>query len=189
MDASGAPDALKSAFSTAVLDEWWNGLNGTRNNSQGFPDLLATRVSLPVSDLEVPKQFWRALDFTPARWTETTYDGYATYSSEFQGQKVGTVQTYAVLQYIYAPDARVGRYSLADYEAYVDGEMNANMGRNSGWSRYNDNHIGFDLGMWGYLDDLKQAFDAFSIAFGSKSGLATYGSIFSITSAGMLSRS
>ena len=164
MDASSCPNALASPFSTALADSWWRALNGTRNNSQGFPDLLATRVSLPASSLDEPKAYWKALDFAPARWAETTWeaDNCATYASTFQGVRVGDTQTYAVVQYVHAPDARVGTFSLEDYEAYVDGQLSAGMGRNEGWSRYNDNHVGIDLGQWGYLDDLKPAFDGFS---------------------------
>ena len=49
---------------------------------------------------------------------------------------------YAVIRYVEAPNMRVGKHTVQDYNDYVTATHKANMGRNSGWDRYVDFHLG-----------------------------------------------
>ena len=49
---------------------------------------------------------------------------------------------YAVIRYVEAPNMHVGKHTVQDYNDYVTATHKANMGRNSGWDRYIDFHLG-----------------------------------------------
>merc|ERR1712046_71628 len=151
-------------------NEWWSGMNGTMTNAQGFPDLLVTHVTQPTENVTAVREHWNHFDFMPWNWTHAPDAGTGDYPCGFLATRaqVSSVtvdgeqeNVFAVIRYVEAPNQRVGKHSVADYNDYVHATHKANMGRNSGWDRFIDFHLGLNIGNDQYLDDLKLPMDKY----------------------------
>lgn len=197
-DVDVCAGAVEVSWSSARLESWWAGLNGSAANAQtGLPDVLAIGVNQVTPDAaQTLRDLASAAGLGILPWNFTASDDgncVALSATLPTGRlvvpgdgPVADTDAAAVLRFVES-SARDGGRPVAEYAATADGNVAAYMGANTGWARFLDYHVG--LNVPGALDDFKPALDRRDAHYHAhvvpQSGTPDDGSIFAKGAAGL----